>query len=149
LVRFVVAAILVAWGDPQVALAGTVEENNHDPLSWGCAWSVFRWLILAAFAVSAWLLLFHYWFPSRLAAPVAPWPMDAFGDALALFVMALVGGFVVVFAVISDELTMRPLQVLPGGNRGLNRHFLWILILLGGLLVSATFKFIAFRHRRS
>ncbi len=149
MIRLVVFALLAA---PSAAYAGTVDDTVFDPLSWQCAWSAWRWLLLAAAAAAAWLFAFHWWFPTRLAVRPGrsqPWPMDTFGGAAAGWVLAVAVGFVVLFAGASDELTRKPLQVLPGGNSFVNRNALWVVVLAAGVMLAAATRYLVFRHRES
>lgn len=144
-------AMAVTIASPTLAMAA-VKDDVSDPLDWDCAWSLYRWILLAGVAVLAWLICFHVWFPSRISSPSASskWPMDIFGTSAALFVLLVVFGFIVIFGLVSDELTRRPVRILPGQpNSFVNRNFLWAVIAVGGVVLAAITRTFVFRHRGS
>jgi len=148
----------VAWAIAATLLvrsvaSAAVNPGESDPFAWEYQWSPWRWLSVLVLVAIAWLLSFHALFPSRLdpeSQRTPPWPRAAFGDSLALFILASCGAFLIIFGVVSDDMFIRKLGLPGGGSMSgfLNRNYLWVLVVAVGLGLSTLVRF-SFRHRES
>jgi hypothetical protein len=138
---------LLTFAGPALAAS----EYAASALDWGARWSYQRLAFAAVAVLLAFLLAFLVVFPGRLDYRrrfAAPWPRDAFGQALALAVLLSVCAFLLFFAWLEDELRPadRPLRLFPSSMTWLNLHGRWLGILLVGLLLAGGILFVI-RHR--
>jgi hypothetical protein len=132
-----------AWG---------ASDRVASALDWSARWSAQRWAFTAVCVLLAWILVFLVLFPNRLGHwrryASAPWPRDAFGQALAFAVLLTVCSFLLFFAWLEDELRPagNPLHLFPSSMTWLNLHGRWLGILVLGI-VAALLIMLLIRHR--
>ncbi len=148
----IVFGLSLCWGLLSPGVASAANRAQDDPFHWDFPWSPWRWLIVIALVVTAWLLSFHVWFPGRLdpeSKRTPPWPRVAFGDSLAAFILVTCTVFLIVFGLVSDDIFLSPLSLGAGGtvSRFLGRNYIWIGIVLLGLGLAALVRFSIFRRR--